>query len=147
MFTVDRVSISLLFEENAIMQGLGNLLRKTFISGGCSRDICLLLLYSDLCQVRLTFMVLSTGLLTGFRKWEKRPDIGDWEDNEFEIFILLASFLLVDCTYFSLKDTTPDLSFPYRYMFTWVLVNIPSHYSGLGLLSMIMNHIILNCFL
>lgn len=96
-------------------------------------------------------MVISTGLLIGFRKWEKRPDIGDWEDNEFEIFILLASFLsvliLVDCTCFSLKDTAPDLSFSYRYMFTWVLVNIPSHYSGLGLLSMIMNYIILNYFL
>lgn len=61
-------------------------------------------------------MVLLTGLLIGFRKWEKRPDIGDWEDNEFEIFILLASFMsvliLVDCTYFSLKDIAPDSPFP-----------------------------------
>lgn len=96
-------------------------------------------------------MVVSTGLLIGFRKWEKRPDIGDWEDNEFEVFILLTSFLsvfiLVDCTYFSFKNTAPALSFSYRYMFTCVLINIPSHYSGLGLLSMIMNYIIVNCFL
>lgn len=44
-------------------------------------------------------MVLLTGLLIGFRKWEKRPDIGDWKDDELEIFILLAYFLSVFILY------------------------------------------------